>query len=128
MKIVCSIDKPGQRSVMSIPGTAVMRDDKNTGKGLVAVLTPLPTTTNPVPATTNSATTKPVTTTVQDDQSGRAHRIEWRAVTLGPGNGVQQEIVSGLRPGERIALQPLALHRFAQNRGPNAAVRVASTL
>jgi hypothetical protein len=100
MALLCSVDKPGSRRSISIPSAAVLREGQN--QGMVAVL---------APAIENSA-------------GDGAHRIEWRPVTLGQSNGVQQEIASGLRGGERIALQPLALRAFANSNGADATVRL----
>jgi hypothetical protein len=103
MALLCSVDKPGDRNTISVPNAAVLRDGAG-DRGVVAVLSPLP----------------------QDGAAGSegAHRIEWRPVTLGESNGVQQEIASGLASGDRIALQPQALRAFVNGYGPQATVRV----
>jgi hypothetical protein len=100
MALLCSVDKPGNRRTISVPSAAVLREGNN--QGVIAVLAP----------------------TAEDLGANGAHRIEWRPVTLGPGNGVQQEISTGLRGGERIALQPLALRAFANSNGAEATVRL----
>jgi hypothetical protein len=103
MALLCSVDKPGDRSTISVPNAAVLRD-VNSERGVVAVLAPV--------APDGSA------------GSDGAHRIEWRPVTLGESNGVQQEIASGLSSGDRIALQPQALRAFVNAYGPQATVRL----
>jgi hypothetical protein len=88
MALLCSVDKPGSRRSISIPSAAVLREGKD--QGVIAVLAPV----------------------AEDATAEGAHRIEWRPVTLGSSDGVEQEITGGLRSGERIALQPLALRAF----------------
>jgi hypothetical protein len=100
MALLCSVDKPGSRRSISIPNAAVLREGKD--QAVVAVL---------APATEGS-------------MNDGAHRIEWRPVTLGESDGVQQEIAGGLRGGERIALQPLALRSFVNSNGAQATVRL----
>jgi multidrug efflux pump subunit AcrA (membrane-fusion protein) len=100
MALLCSVDKPGSRRTISVPSAAVLREGKD--QAMVAVLAPA----------------------TGDSVGDGAHRIEWRPVTLGQSNGVQQEIAAGLQGGERIALQPLALRAFANSNGAEATVRL----
>lgn len=163
MAILCSIDTPGNRRVINVPSAAVLRDEPNSNRGLIAVLMPAPAPspvpsddigstssaeveTRPVPApalapdvatnsnemqaepaTAQSATAQseaPSSRVLQRADDGSWHRIELRAVVLGRDDGVQQEIVSGLREGERIALQPAVLRTWSANLGARAAVRL----
>lgn len=59
------------------------------------------------------------------DAAAEVHRIEWRRVELGAAQNGAQQIVSGLLPGERIALQPAALWNYAQSKGDGATVRLS---
>jgi hypothetical protein len=58
------------------------------------------------------------------DNNVNQHRIEWRQVTLGNTAGGQQEIASGLLPGERIALQPGVIRSFELRQGSDLSLRL----
>ena len=52
------------------------------------------------------------------------HRIEWRRVELGLSKDGTQQILSGLSPGERVALRPSELWDFSQRRGAQARIHL----
>jgi len=110
MAIRCSLIEPGSRRAIVVPSSAVTAT--RAGTATVAVLMP-----------SNADETE--TVQVPDENLQGERRIEWRTVKLGAGNGVQQEIVSGLQSGERIALQPAALRAYVAD---SSAVRLAANL
>lgn len=73
----CSALEPGNRDVMSIPLSALQGDEA--GQLKVAVLV---------------------------TESPASEQIQWRPVTVGPSDGIQVEIKSGLQAGDRIVLRP----------------------
>jgi hypothetical protein len=124
MIVMCSLKRPGQQSSIHVPRNAILSnasedeanqsqfapqfapgaaaplasnvDSEGAGRGVVAILKPM-----------------------GEDET---HVVEWRTVELGAVDGVQQQIVAGLEPGERIALQPTVLRAL----GPDVPVRLSS--
>ncbi len=109
LKVTCSIPRPGTREALSVPSTALWRDES--GKNLVAVLSPL---VHAVPSATDILAPTDL------------YRVEWRAVTTGLGDGVAREIDGGLQPGERIALRAEPLRQLTQTHGPDAVVKLSA--
>ena len=114
MTVMCSIARPSSHHVFLVPTSAVL--EGGDGKHYVAVLTPV----------AEAATPDQKDTAVMADES--SHHIEWRPVTVGASNGVQQQIVNGLLPGERIALQPTALQTLMRSSDGAMTVRLAAAL
>jgi hypothetical protein len=102
LTISCSVGDVAQGHEVNIPVSAIRRDA--TGSNVVAVLKPA------------------------DDTSLQGpYQIDWRSVSLGPVVGAEQKVVSGLLPGERIALQPDKLYDLTATYGPQATVRLQIT-
>ncbi|HEY0075910.1 MAG TPA: HlyD family efflux transporter periplasmic adaptor subunit [Abditibacteriaceae bacterium] len=112
LAVQCSIPRPGARDMLSIPSAALWRDEA--GKPLVAVL---------VPVEANLQPGEPLPELAQD--KGTFH-VQWRTVTTGQGDALQQEIAGGLQPGERIALRPAPLHELTQKHGPYALIQLSA--
>jgi hypothetical protein len=112
LAVQCSIPRPGARDMLSIPSAALWRDEA--GKPLVAVL---------VPVEANLQPSEPLLEPAQD--KGTFH-VQWRAVTTGQGDALQQEIAGGLQPGERIALRPAPLRELTQKHGPYALIQLSA--
>ena len=91
--------------MIRVPKASIRRGDK--GKNFVAVLSPL--------------------TDAAMDQPASACRVEWREVRVGAGDGFNNQILTGLEPGERVALRPDALYDFTLAYGSQATVRVEQT-
>jgi hypothetical protein len=83
--------------------SASVSGNATTSTGWVAVLTPL-------------------------DASRDVHRIEWRRVMLRAEQSTVQKIVNGLRPGERVALQPSSLWTYSKSYGADATIRLSRRL
>lgn len=105
MTAVCPVDLAGARPVLSVPTSAIL--PAANGDMMVAVLAP--------------AADMPL---ADDDL---ACRVVWKRVTLGVSDGEEMEIVTGLEPGERIALEPQTLYEYTQRRGPSAIVHLDLT-
>ena len=97
MRVLCSLDVPGQRNVMMVPSSAI-RCDENGEE--IAVLQPQRET---------SANDANASTRDGGEELGELYRVEWRRVVTGKNNGVRHEVKSGIAPGERIVLQPETL-------------------
>ncbi len=122
MPVQCSVARPGVKPSLSIPSAALWRD--TAGQTMVAVLVPTARENSQENAPTeqpDSAFPMPPVTSV----SG-TFRVQWRAVTTGAGNALQQEISGGLQPGERIALRPAPLHELTEKHGPDALVQLSA--
>ncbi|MDQ3815255.1 MAG: hypothetical protein M3347_15140 [Armatimonadota bacterium] len=116
MAMICSVARPGDQHIFLVPVGAVLRDENN--RTYVAVLRPVD--------ESAAAANQPLMAASDSGILQSVHSIEWRSVTLGKSNGEQQQIVNGLQPGERIALQPTALEAFTRSNGGNATVRLAA--
>jgi hypothetical protein len=55
------------------------------------------------------------------------YAIEWRMVKPGHLSGTRAEVLDGLQAGERIALQPAALHAYSLRHGEHATVRLTTS-
>ena len=110
MVLLCSVSRPGSRTTISIPEAATLTDAN--GNRRVAVLTPV--------------RPEELPQSEIDNPVANLHRIEWRQVGVGNGDGIQREIVSGLFPGERIALQPETMRALTMARGASATVRLGN--
>lgn len=117
--VVCSIAKPGTRETLMVPIEAVVAGED--GRPMIAVLTPLPAATT-APPEIDSMPVNEVSSAHSPQADGPAitasvidsrYSIEWRPVVVGKGDGIQQEIRSGLASGERIALQAASLRAVA---------------
>lgn len=102
LRISCSIGTGQLEAEVTVPATAIHTGDD--GANMVAVLQPLDQTMLEGP-----------------------YRIDWRSVTLGAVAGAEQKVVAGLRPGERVSLNPSSLISLTETYGPNATVGLQLT-
>lgn len=112
LAVQCSIPRPGARDALSVPSAALWRDEA--GQSLVAVLVPLETKLQPSADSPEAAL------------SNDTFHVQWRVVTTGQGDALQQEIAGGLQPGERIALRPAPLRELTQKHGPYALIQLSA--
>jgi len=105
MGVLLSVARPGKGVMIRVPAASIRRDEN--GKTTVAVLSPLP--------------------DADVSQPASACRVEWREVRVGAGDGFNNQILTGLQAGERLALRPDALYNFTLAHGADATVRVEQT-
>jgi len=108
MRITCAVTPPGADVALSIPVSAIQKGPM--GEALVAVLNPA----------------SEFVEVGANQEADNVYRIEWREVTLGASSGGSQKVLSGLLPGDRIALQPAAMDAITRAQGRDAAVRLAT--
>ena len=106
MGVLFSIARPGKGVSIRVPAASIYRDE-NSGKLVVAVLSPM--------------------YSAPSEQLTSACRVEWRPVKVGSGDGINNQILEGLQPGERVALRPKDLHKFISDNGSQATVHVEQT-
>lgn len=126
--VLCSVAKPGTRETILVPAEAIVSGAD--GQPMIAVLTPLPvderatanTSTANISITSPAGESAPKSSALATAESGaspsvaantigRSYAIKWRRVVVGTGDGIQQEVRSGLKSGERIALPAASLHQ-----------------
>lgn len=131
LAVQCSIPRPGMRQSLSVPSSALWRDDK--GQTLIAVLVPVANAATPILSPTATvAEATPEVPPVADTPSASAaplsnnFQVQWRTVTTGQGDALQQEIAGGLQAGERIALRPAELHDLTEKHGLGVVVQLSA--
>jgi multidrug resistance efflux pump len=102
MEVFFSIAQQSRQTALRIPTAAVRRGEN--GKTFVAVLAPIQ--------------------SMSQDRLANECRVEWREVFLAPGDGISNQVKTGLKEGERLALRPNLLYDYTLAFGPQATVSV----
>ncbi len=119
MGVTCSLPGANAQSAIRIPAPAIWRDGN---QAMVAVLEPVSTQVTPVSQVSGAVEPKNESDVEID---AAMFRVQWRPVALVGQGGEQRQVLSGLKPGDRILRTAADWRRWSQINGENAMVRVA---